>query len=242
MSQSYFPRITAVYFCLALAACGGGGGSDNSTKTSQTQGTSGISTGNNSTGSSSGGSSTSGATPGGSTGTPAAGNATSSGNSSSDAVTVGSTMPSGGTATVPSSSGAGSTPPAPAFTAQLVSAPLSSQPARFLGEDVEPFSNTVRFEVSGTNLGNVELVSARNEANIYARFTVSADRTRAVLDWRFNERFQGRSYDVYHARVLAWDVPPGAPGNKIEVMAPRTYYVRLPLGCGAMGTCGGTAP
>ena len=65
--------------------------------------------------------------------------------------------------------------------------------------------------------------------------------TRASLDWDYRS-YNGWSYGVYVVRVVAWDAPAGQPGQSIEVMAPRTYYQKLPLGCQAEGRCGGTAP
>ena len=121
----------------------------------------------------------------------------------------------------------------PSFSAQLLSAPPDGT---FLG--FSPYSNSAHFEVGGKGLENVELVSAKDESIIYGRFTISPDKTRAILDWRF----YNWSYGSYNLRVVAWDAPPGQPGRKIEVMAPRYYTVHLPLGCQAERTCGGAAP
>ncbi len=122
------------------------------------------------------------------------------------------------------------------FSAQLLSAPPVDQ---FLGETAggTTRSPTVQFEVSGTNLGNVELVSAKNPAIIYGRFAISPDKTRATLEW--NYIIDGKTYDTYQLRILAWDVPPGGSGNQIEVMAPRTYRGIYNPGC---QSCGGDAP
>lgn len=81
-------------------------------------------------------------------------------------------------------------------------------------------------------------MSARDPSILYGRFSVSSDGTQALLDWDF----YANTYGTYLVRVLAWDVPPGQAGRQIEVMAPRTYYVHLPLGCQGEGTCGGIAP
>lgn len=116
------------------------------------------------------------------------------------------------------------------FTAQLVSAPPEVQPA-----DDQPSE----FVVSGTNLGNVELVSAKDESIIYGRFTISANKTRATLPWDHGAQHNGKVYDTYQLRVLAWDVPPGEAGRKIEVMAPRTFRGSYNPGC---QPCGGEAP
>lgn len=118
---------------------------------------------------------------------------------------------------------------APAFSAQLVSAPNES------AENHEPRY----FEVSGTNLGNVELVSANDESIVYGRFTISDDKTRATLAWTYRTPSDDKVYTTYQLRILAWDVPAGESGNKIEVMAPRTFSGIFNSGC---RTCGGTAP
>lgn len=119
------------------------------------------------------------------------------------------------------------------FSAQLVSAPVDNA---FLG--FAPYSNVATFEVIGTGLQNVELVSANDESIIYGRFTISSDKTNARLDWHFYNWL----YGSYNLRVVAWDVPAGQSGHRIEVMPPRKYYVHLPLGCQAEGRCGGPAP
>ena len=119
---------------------------------------------------------------------------------------------------------------APAFAAQLVSAPPEVPPAS---------GKPQNFVVSGTNLGNVELVSAKDETIVYGRFTISADKTRATLPWNYRATYDNKSYDTYQLRILAWDVPPGESGKKIEVMAPRTYRGLYNPGC---QTCGGEAP
>jgi hypothetical protein len=125
------------------------------------------------------------------------------------------------------------------FAAQLVSAPstidsLGSQPDGTI-------SSTAHFEVSGANLENVELVSAKDESIKYGTFTISADKTRATLDWAYRS-FNNWAYEFYPVRIVAWDVPAGEPGNSIEVMAPRSYRQSLPILCRGMGTCGGEAP
>jgi hypothetical protein len=129
---------------------------------------------------------------------------------------------------------------APDFSAQLVTAP----PDNYFWLGIQPdgsFSPTERFEVSGTGLGNVELVSANDASVIFGRFTISADRTQATLDWDYRT-YNGWRYGVYQVRIVAWDSPPGEPGQSIEVMAPRTYHQNLPLGCQDQGLCGGPAP
>jgi hypothetical protein len=132
---------------------------------------------------------------------------------------------------------------APAFSAQLVSAPETTSETFWLGSQPGGgiISPTVRFEVSGNGLGNVELVSANDPAVVYGRFTITPDGTRASLDWDYRF-YNGWSYGVFEVRVVAWDAPAGQPGQSIEVMAPRTYHQKLPLGCQAEGRCGGAAP
>jgi hypothetical protein len=122
----------------------------------------------------------------------------------------------------------------------LVSAPTT---ADWLGADRESgtISNTVYFEVSGTGLGNVELVSAKDASIKYGSFAISEDGTRATLDWNYR-LIDNWAYGVFEVRVVAWDVPPGDAGRSIEVMAPRRYLTKLPLSCQGEGTCGGEAP
>lgn len=128
----------------------------------------------------------------------------------------------------------------PEFSAQLLSAPPTN---RWLGEPPGGgwFAETVRFEVEGSNLGNVELVSAKDDSVIFGRFTISPDKTRATLDWNYRQ-YEGWSYGAYEVRILAWDAPPGEAGDQIEVMSMQRYYQKLPLGCQAEGRCGGEAP
>jgi hypothetical protein len=128
---------------------------------------------------------------------------------------------------------------APAFSAHLVSAPPADA---FFGFD--PYGNSAPFEVSGTGLENVELVSANDASVIYGRFTISPDKTRASLNWNFYTEgmVNNRMYGEYNVRIVAWNVPPGQSGRSAEVMAPRRYIVHLPLGCQGEGTCGGMAP
>lgn len=161
---------------------------------------------------------------------------------------------SGGTVTPPSSGTDSGTPPpstdsgsstppseptAPAFTAQLVAAPPTD---RFLGEQVADdgvvtYADTVYFEVSGTGLRNVELVSANDTSIKYGTFTISADGTRATLDWDYQLGDENGAYAVYDLRVLAWDVPAGQAGESIEVMAPRRYHRRVSPGMCAVSGC-----
>jgi hypothetical protein len=136
-------------------------------------------------------------------------------------------------ADVPTPAPAPSPTPTPApFSAQVVTAPPDRA---FLGAD---FADPVRFQVAGTGIRNVELVSARDPSVVYGRFNVSNDGTSAVLDWHFYDY----NYGSYLLRVVAWDVLPGGVGREIEVMAPRSYTVHLPRACQGEGTCGGEAP
>jgi hypothetical protein len=100
--------------------------------------------------------------------------------------------------------------------------------------------NTASFAVSGTGLGNVELVSAKDPTIIYGRFTVSSDKTMATLVWAFRTP---PNYGTFDLRILAWDVPPGQAGQQIEVMPRRHYIIDLPLSCsGHYPDCGSQAP
>ncbi len=84
---------------------------------------------------------------------------------------------------------------------------------------------------------NVELVSANDESILYGRFTISPDKTRATLDWRY----RNWPYGSWNLKIVAYDVAPGQAGRRIDVAA-RQYTVHLPLGCQAEGTCGMPAP
>jgi hypothetical protein len=228
MSQQLFSKITAVLFCLVLAACGGGGGEESNGNTlSQTGDANNTGTNTNTGGTGAGGSTTN---PDGGASGPTTG---------SD----GGTPPTPGAGGTPSTGGSGgdtTSPPASAFSAQLISAPST---ADWLGSNPDggPFYDTVRFEVSGTGLGNVELVSANDPSIKYGTFTISADGTRATLDWDYDVRdSNNRIYSAFDLRVLAWDVPAGESGSSIEVMEPRRYYRKISPGCGP--SCVGAAP
>lgn len=130
---------------------------------------------------------------------------------------------------------------APSFSAQLITAPPNNYFWLGLPPGGGAISPSERFEVSGSGLGNVELVSAKDESILYGRFTISPDKTGATLDWDYRT-YGGWAYDLYEVRILAWDVPPGEAGRMIEVMEPRSYWQKLSLGCQGQGTCGGTAP
>lgn len=205
--------IHVVALSVFLAACGGGGGGD-----------SGDAGGAPPQESPAGGDS-----PPSSPGTPAPPPDSSGGDGGSGGGNDGSGNDDGGDAP-------------PDFSARLIAAPETTAQTFWLGQQADgSFSDTVRFEVAGSGLENVELVSAKDESVIYGRFTISADQTRAILDWEYLA-FQGWAYSTYEVRVLAWNAPPGESGRSIEVMAPRTYYNKLPLGCQGEGTCGGSAP
>lgn len=118
------------------------------------------------------------------------------------------------------------------FAAQLIEGPPDNA---FLGWDA--YANSATFVVAGAGMENVELVSANDERILYGRFTISPDKTRATLDWRF----RNWPYGSWNLRIIAWDVPPGQAGQRIEV-ATRRFIIHLPLGCQAEGTCGMPAP
>ena len=221
MSRSLQKFLPAA-FCILLAACGGGGGGDDDNSATPLQNE--TSNGNNT-----------GSGDGSGTGTPNDGTSSPPAGGGSGGGTPPSSGSDGGT---PPSSGSGGgtdgntgSPTTPAFSAQLVTAPPEVPPA-IVDEPME-------FVVSGTNLGNVELVSAKDESIVYGRFTISADKTRASLPWNHNDFYNGKVYDTYQFRILAWDVPPGESGNRIEVMPARTFRGMYNPGC---QPCGGEAP
>lgn len=258
MSQQYFKKSTAVIFCALLAACGGGSSEgDTPAQTGTSTGSTGSGTTNPSTGTPIGGAPTfpsgtatgnspSAASGSGTSTTPSSGSGTTPSTSTGSGSAV--TPPSSGTGsdTIPPSADSGSStspsePAAPAFTAQLVAAPPStSLTGRFLGEQGEngviTYADTVYFEVSGTGLRNVELVSANNTSIKYGIFTISADGTRATLNWDYQLGDASGAYAAYDLRILAWNVPAGQAGDSIEVMAPRRYGRRVSPGmCGVSG-------
>jgi hypothetical protein len=118
------------------------------------------------------------------------------------------------------------------FAAQLIEGPANNT---FLG--FEPYLNAATFVVAGAGMENVELVSANDDGIVYGRFTVAPDKTGATLDWRY----RNWPYGSWNLKIVAWDVPAGQTGRRIDV-ATRQYTVHLPLGCQAEGTCGMPAP
>jgi hypothetical protein len=127
--------------------------------------------------------------------------------------------------------GVSDTPDPSVFAASLVAAPPAPG-FQFAG-------TALNFVVNGSQLGNVELVSANNPSIIYGRFTISPDKTSATLT--FNPL--NPPYGEYNLRILAWNTPPGQGGEMIEVMSPRVYSIRWSPGCVATNpVCGSPAP
>lgn len=181
-----------------LSACGGGGSSDSPRS---------ISTGTDS-GSSNNGSSDNqgegGVTPpsSGDTGsTPPGGNTDS-----------GSAPPSGG------SNDGGSSPPtadSTSFAATVTQAP----------EDTSILSGTIRLEVQGGNIRNVELLPENGYAPRLAPFFVSDDGTLAYLDLDTRVIPNGG----IKLRISAFDAPTGAAGaREVIAMPTRTWLIRNP--------------
>lgn len=188
-----------------LAACGGGGGSDDKDSSSGNQARSGENSGD-------------GKTP--TTPTP-----DSSGGSGSPP-SGGDTPPSGGGsggADNPPTTGGGrsDTPSTP--TPSVLSATVTQAPedgARYL-------SGTVRLEVQGSGMRNVELLAETGYVPRLGSFNVSADGTSAHFD--LNTRLIPNG--GIKLRISAFDKPAGTSGTREVVAMPaRTWIVGNPEG------------
>lgn len=90
-------------------------------------------------------------------------------------------------------------------------------------EDNATLQGTVRLEVRGSGIGNVELLPASGYSPVYVRFNISPDGTRAWAD--FDTR--GLANDQYTMRISAFDTPPNTPGaSEIVAMAPRAWNIQ----------------
>ncbi|WP_192804889.1 DUF3466 family protein [Noviherbaspirillum aerium] len=106
-------------------------------------------------------------------------------------------------------SNAGGTAPG-TFTATLAAAPA----------DNAVVSGTTRLEVRGSSLANVELLPATGYAPRLGVFNISADKTRAWLDFDSWSVTDG----IRDVRISAYDVAEGQPGaTEIVAMPPRRW-------------------
>lgn len=196
--------ITATSFCVLIAPCGGGGNGTPAASTGSMTNASADS------GSANGGSTgSSGAT--GNTGSTGSGAASSGGGSA----TVDSGSAGGGTGRSTSgSTGGGSGPAAPAsFTATVTQAPADG--ARYL-------SGTVRLEVRGSGMRNVELLPENRYVPRLGTFTVAGNGTSAYLDLDTRVIPNGG----IKLRISAFDKPAGASdAREVIAMAARTWLI-----------------
>jgi hypothetical protein len=140
------------------------------------------------------------------------GGATSSGNgpqSSGDPPSSGSgdggapSSPSGGT-------GGGSSSPPPEFSANVLQAPA----------DGTTLAGTVALEIRGSGIANAELLIDTGYAPVLERFTVSADRTVARLNFDTRNIPNG----LLRLRISAFNMPPGSSeASEIVAMPARSW-------------------
>lgn len=102
--------------------------------------------------------------------------------------------------------------PRAALTASLAAAP----------DNGAMLSQTTRLEVRGTGLANVELLPAQGYKPSYGQFNISADRTRAWLDFDPRTLPDG----ARDMRISAFNVTAGQPGaREVVAMAPRRWQL-----------------
>lgn len=129
------------------------------------------------------------------------------------------------------SGGTTASAPVVTFSAALAGAPPATS--------LLPPNAPMTFSVTGAGIGNVELVSANDSNIVYGRFTVSADKTSATLNFM---PILSPFYGSYQFRILAWDTPPGGGGQMIEVMPSTLYNIHISHGCSLNPACGLPAP
>lgn len=88
--------------------------------------------------------------------------------------------------------------------------------------DYSALSAPVRLEVRGSGLQNVELLPADGYLPRLGTFSISTDRTLAWLDFDSSTLPNG----TLLARIVAFNAPPGAAGQEVVAMAPRTWQLR----------------
>jgi hypothetical protein len=79
-----------------------------------------------------------------------------------------------------------------------------------------------RLEVRGSGLENVELLPTDSYQPRLGVFSIADDKTHAWLDFDGTALPNG----TLLARIVAFDVPPGASGREIVAMATRTWFLR----------------
>jgi probable HAF family extracellular repeat protein len=118
------------------------------------------------------------------------------------------------------------------FSAQVTVAPA----------DGATISGKVHLEVTGTGIENVELLPSMGYVPIFATFSVSADKTKATLDFDTTRLSNG----TLAVRISAFDVPARTPGaSEIVAMATRSWNIRNTawsiVDLGALGGAASTA-
>jgi hypothetical protein len=105
--------------------------------------------------------------------------------------------------------------PSPNFSAALSIAP----------GDNSTLSQTVRLEVRGQGLSNVELLPATGYSPLYGRFVISPDRSTATLEFNTS----GLTDGTYQFRISAFDSPAGVTATReIIAMPTRTWRIQNP--------------
>lgn len=141
----------------------------------------------------------------------------SSGTQTMSAAPTTSQPPSGETTQPPASgSSGGTTTPSTPVTA--LAATVTSAPA-----DGATVSGTVSILVAGSALQNVELLPATGYLPMYARGSISADKTSGVIQLDTRTLPDG----PIAVRVAAFDAPPGVQaGTETTAMPPRTWTIQ----------------
>lgn len=183
--------ITAVSFCILVAACGGGSGGNDTSSSSENS--AGSETPNNT--------------------------GTSGNNSRSDS--NGSTTPNSGSSSTPPTSGSAGES-GDGGNAGSETTPLTATATQAPSEGASYLSGTVRLEVSGSGMRNVELLPESGYAPRLGTFNVSSDGTSAYLDLDTRLIPDGG----IKLRISAFDKPAGsADAREVVAMPARTWLV-----------------
>lgn len=115
------------------------------------------------------------------------------------------------------------------FSAQVTAAPA----------DGATVSGKVHLEVTGTGIENVELLPSMGYVPIFATFSVSADKTKATLDFDTTRLSNG----TLAVRISAFNVPARTPGaSEIVAMPTRSWNIKnTTWSIVDLGTLGGSA-
>lgn len=80
----------------------------------------------------------------------------------------------------------------------------------------------VRIEIQGSGIENVELLPESGSSPLYARGTVTGDKTGAYIDFNTSALPDG----PVTIRVAAFNAPPGQAGSEITAMPARTWTIK----------------